>query len=106
MIVGKAAEVQLDNSYFGAIVQYPNQFGEVCDYTDYIAKAHQAGVLVGVASDLLALALLKTPGEMGADCAFGSAQRFGTPMGFGGPAAGFFAITETVKRAFTISRHS
>ena len=100
VIVGKAAEVQLDNSYFGAIVQYPNQFGEVCDYTDYIAKAHQAGVLVGVASDLLALALLKTPGEMGADCAFGSAQRFGTPMGFGGPAAGFFAITETFKRAF------
>lgn len=100
VIVGKATEVQLDNSYFGAIVQYPNQFGEVCDYTDYIAKAHQAGVLVGVASDLLALALLKTPGEMGADCAFGSAQRFGTPMGFGGPAAGFFAITETFKRAF------
>ena len=100
VIVGKAAEVQLDNSYFGAIVQYPNQFGEACDYTDYIAKAHQAGVLVGVASDLLALALLKTPGEMGADCAFGSAQRFGTPMGFGGPAAGFFAITETFKRAF------
>ncbi|MBP5412520.1 MAG: aminomethyl-transferring glycine dehydrogenase [Bacteroidales bacterium] len=100
VIVGKATEVQLDNSYFGAIVQYPNQFGEVSDYTDYIAKAHQAGVLVGVASDLLALALLKTPGEMGADCAFGSAQRFGTPMGFGGPAAGFFAITETFKRAF------
>ncbi|MBO4738137.1 MAG: aminomethyl-transferring glycine dehydrogenase [Bacteroidales bacterium] len=100
VVLGKASEIQLDNTYFGAIVQYPNQYGEVCDYTDFIAKAHQAGVMVGVASDLMALALLKTPGEMGADCAFGSAQRFGTPMGFGGPAAGFFAITETFKRAF------
>lgn len=100
VVIGKANEVVLDNTYFGAIVQYPNQYGEVCDYTEFIAKAHEAGVFVGVASDLMALVMLKTPGEMGADCAFGSAQRFGTPMGFGGPHAGFFAITETFKRAF------
>ena len=100
IVVGKASEVVLDKSYFGAFVQYPNQFGEVCDYTEFISKAHEQGIFVGVATDLMALALLKTPGEMGADCAFGSNQRFGLPMGFGGPHAGFFAMTETFKRAF------
>lgn len=100
IVVGKASEVVLDNTYFGAFVQYPNQWGEVNDYTDFIAKAHEQGVFVGVATDLMALAVLKTPGEMGADCAFGSAQRFGIPMGFGGPAAGFFAIQEAFKRTF------
>ncbi|MBP5515709.1 MAG: aminomethyl-transferring glycine dehydrogenase [Bacteroidales bacterium] len=100
IVVGKASEIQLDNTFFGAIVQYPNQFGEVADYTDFIAKAHELGIFVGVATDLMALALLKTPGEMGADCAFGSNQRFGLPMGFGGPHAGFFAVTEAFKRSF------
>ena len=100
IVVGKASEVVLDNTYFGAFVQYPNQWGEVNDYTDFIAKAHEKGIFVGVATDLMALAVLKAPGEMGADCAFGSAQRFGIPMGFGGPSAGFFAITEDFKRTF------
>ena len=100
VVTGDARKVELDGSYFGAIVQYPGQFGEVCDHTEFIAKAHEKGIFVGVASDLMALALLKAPGEMGADCVFGSAQRFGTPMGFGGPHAAFFAITEAFKRAF------
>ena len=100
IVTGKPAEVQLDNTFFGAVVQYPDQFGEVNDYTDFIAKAHELGIFVGVATDLMALALLKTPGEMGADCAFGSNQRFGLPMGFGGPHAGFFAVTEAFKRSF------
>lgn len=100
IVVGDARKIELDKSFFGAIVQYPNQFGEVNDYTEFIAKAHEQGLFVGVASDLMALALLKAPGEMGADCVFGSAQRFGTPLGFGGPSAAFFAITETFKRAF------
>lgn len=100
IVVGKAEEITFDSSFFGAIVQYPNQFGAVCDYSDFIAKAHAQGVFVGMATDLMTLALLKTPGEMGADCAFGSSQRFGLPMGFGGPHAGFFAITEAFKRSF------
>lgn len=100
IVVGKAAEIQLDNTFFGAFVQYPNQFGEVADYTEFIAKAHELGIFVACATDLMALALLKAPGEMGADCAFGNVQRFGIPMGFGGPGAGFFAVTEAFKRAF------
>ena len=100
IVVGKASEIQLDKSFFGAFVQYPNQYGDVCDYTEFIAKAHELGIFVGVATDLMALALLKAPGEMGADCAFGNVQRFGIPMGYGGPGAGFFAVTEDFKRAF------
>lgn len=100
IVTGKAAEFVPDDSYFGAFVQYPNQFGEVCDYTDFIAKCHEKNVFVGMATDLMALAVLKTPGEQKADCVFGSAQRFGIPMGFGGPAAGFFAFTEAFKRTF------
>ena len=100
IVVGKPSEITLDNSFFGAIIQYPNQFGEVTDYTAFIAKAHELGIFVGMATDLMALALLKTPGEMGADCAFGSNQRFGLPMGFGGPHAGFFAVADAFKRTF------
>lgn len=100
IVTGKAAQTELDGSFFAAFVQYPNQFGEATDWTAFIASCHEKGIFVGMATDLLALALLKTPGEMGADCAIGSAQRFGIPMGFGGPAAGFFAFTENFKRAF------
>ena len=100
IVTGKPAEIKLDNTFFGAVVQYPDQFGEVNDYTGFIAKAHELGIFVGMATDLMALALLKTPGEMGADCAFGCNQRFGLPMGFGGPHAGFFAVTEAFKRSF------
>ena len=100
IVTGKAAQVELDGSYFAAFVQYPNQFGEAQDWSEFIAKCHEKGIFVGMETDLMALAMLKTPGEMGADCAFGNAQRFGTPMGFGGPHAGFFAFTEAFKRAF------
>ena len=100
IVTGKAAQTELDASYFAAFVQYPNQFGEAQDWSAFIAACHAKGIFVGMATDLMALALMKTPGEMGADCAFGSAQRFGIPMGFGGPAAGFFAFTDAFKRAF------
>ena len=100
IVTGKIADMDLDGGYFGVIVQNPNQYGEITDYTDFIAKAHEKGIFVGMATDLMALALVKTPGEMGADCAFGSTQRFGLPMGFGGPHAGFFAITDAFKRSF------
>ena len=100
VVTGKAAQTELDGSYFAAFVQYPNQFGEAQDWTGFITKCHEKGIFVCMATDLMALALMKTPGEMGADCAVGNAQRFGLPMGFGGPHAGFFAFTDAFKRQF------
>ena len=100
VVVGKASEIQLDATYFGAILQYPNQWGEITDYTQFIADAKAKGIFVGMSADLMALALLKAPGELGADCVFGTTQRFGIPMGFGGPSAAYFACTEAFKRAF------
>jgi glycine dehydrogenase len=89
----------IDNTkYCGAILQYPNNDGSVEDYRSFIDKIHQAGGLVVMATDLLALTLLTPPGELGADIAVGSAQRFGVPMGFGGPHAAFFATKDEFKR--------
>lgn len=79
---------------FGAIVQYPAANGEVRDYEDFTAAAHSRGALVTVAADILSLALLKAPGEWGADIVVGSTQRFGIPMGFGGPQAGYLATKD------------
>lgn len=100
IVTGKAADFVPSEEFFGAFVQYPDQFGEVNDYTGFVAKCHEKGIFVGMATDLMALAILKTPGEIGADCAFGNVQRFGLPLGYGGPHAGFFAITEDFKRTF------
>jgi glycine dehydrogenase len=83
-----------DERVFGALVQYPDETGQVMDLRGFIAQAHEQGVRVAVATDLLALALLTPPGEMGADVVFGNSQRFGVPMGFGGPHAAFFAARE------------
>lgn len=99
VVVGDHTKVDLtDAALFGALVQYPATDGETIDYTAFIASAHELGITVAVASDLLALTLLKSPGEMGADVVVGSAQRFGVPMGYGGPHAGFFATKESNKR--------
>ncbi len=87
------------NDCFGALLQYPGDTGEVRDLTSAIASLKAAGAVVAVASDLMAQVLLKSPGEMGADIALGSAQRFGVPMGFGGPHAAFFATREAYVRA-------
>ncbi len=84
---------------FGALFQYPNDHGEVADLTPHIAAVKAAGGVSAVATDLLALVLLKSPGDMGADIAFGSAQRFGVPLGFGGPHAAFFATRDEHKRS-------
>ncbi|MDR2935791.1 MAG: glycine dehydrogenase (aminomethyl-transferring), partial [Rikenellaceae bacterium] len=83
---------------FGAIVQYPAADGEVRDYAAFTGKAHAAGVMVTAAADILALALLKSPGEWGADVVVGSTQRFGIPMSFGGPHAGYLATKDVFKR--------
>ena len=83
---------------FGLLVQYPDTTGDIRDFADLFARAHAAGAYCVVATDLLALTLLKAPGEFGADVAVGSAQRFGVPLGFGGPHAGFFATRDELKR--------
>ncbi len=98
LILGKFNEFTFTPEVFGAIVQYPNQFGEVNDYKDFASKAKANGSFVAASCDIMSLALLVPPGEWGADCAVGSVQRFGLPMGFGGPAAGFFACKEDFKR--------
>lgn len=100
LVTGKTDEFVPSEEFFGAFVQYPDGFGEVRDYTDFVTHCHEKGVFVAMATDLMALAVLKTPGEMKADCSFGNSQRFGLPLGFGGPHAGFFAITEEFKRNF------
>lgn len=86
------------DSLFGILLQYPNNSGNITDYQPIIEAAHEKGVMVVVATDLLALTLLKPPGEMGADVVVGSSQRFGVPMGYGGPHAAFFATKEDFKR--------
>ncbi len=98
VIVGPISEVG-NHDIFGALLQYPGATGEVLDLTDAIDQVHEKKALVAVASDLLSLTLLKPPGEMGADLVVGSAQRFGVPMGFGGPHAGFLAARDQFKRS-------
>lgn len=84
---------------FGAIVQYPAANGEVRDYAEFTAKAHEKEILVTASVDIMALALLKSPGEWGADIVVGSTQRFGIPMGYGGPSAGYMATKDAYKRS-------
>ena len=98
LVFGNYKKAQLDNSYFGAIVQYPNNAGSIEDYREFINQVHNVGGFVVMATDLLALTLLTPPGELGADVAVGSAQRFGVPLGFGGPHAAFFSAKDEFKR--------
>src|SRR6266853_1200340 len=86
------------NTVFGALVQYPATDGAIYDYTEFVRQGHEAGALVVVAADILALTLLKPPGEFGADVAVGNTQRFGVPLGFGGPHAAYFATRDEFKR--------
>ena len=98
LVIGKLDDYK-DGEFFGALLQYPNDNGEVRDLTDVIASLKAKGATVAVATDLMALVLLKSPGAMGADIALGSSQRFGIPMGFGGPHAAFFATREAYVRS-------
>jgi glycine dehydrogenase len=98
VIVGDWRDHRFDDRTFGALIQYPTTDGAVVDYRELCERAHKAGALVTVATDLLSLALLTPPGEWGADVAVGNSQRFGVPMGFGGPHAGFFATRDEFKR--------
>lgn len=98
LVFGDYKTADIDNSYFGALVQYPNDKGSIEDYRNFIETVHNAGAYVAMATDLLALTLLTPPGELGADVALGSAQRFGVPLGFGGPHAAFIASSDDFKR--------
>src|SRR6516164_1076824 len=89
---------KFDDTVFGALVQYPATDGAIYDYANFVRQAHNAGALVVVAADVLALTLLKPPGEFGADVAIGNTQRFGVPLGFGGPHAAYFATRDEFKR--------
>ena len=99
VVVGDWRQASLGPEVFGVLIQYPGSSGEVGDYSQLVRAAHEAGALVVFAADLLALTLLKTPGEWGADVAVGSAQRFGVPLGFGGPHAAYFATRDAFKRS-------
>lgn len=98
VVRGNYEDAEFDESFFGALVQYPAASGQIRDYSGFTAKVHDAGALVGVAADLMSLAILTPPGEWGADIVVGSNQRMGLPMSFGGPHAGYFATRDELKR--------
>ena len=98
LVFGDYKTASIDKSFFGAIVQYPNDKGSIEDYREFIHEVHSNNAFVVMATDLLALTLLTPPGELDADCAVGSAQRFGVPLGYGGPHAAFFAAKDEFKR--------
>ena len=98
LIIGNPYKFEFTEKVFGSIVQYGDKYGEIHDYTSFIEKAHQGGAVVALIADIMSLLMLKSPVEMSADMALGSTQRFGIPMGFGGPHAAYFAVTEKYKR--------
>ena len=98
VVVGNHETFAFSDKVFGALVQYPDTFGAIHDYSSFAEKVHAAGAMLTVATDLLALTLIQPPGEFGADIAVGSAQRFGVPLGYGGPHAAFFATRDEFKR--------
>ena len=99
LVVGNHENFDFSTDFFGAILQYPGKFGQVNDYAGFIAKAKANEIKVAVAADILSLVKLTPPGEMGADVVVGTSQRFGIPMGYGGPHAAFFATKEEFKRS-------
>ena len=98
IIFGDANSIELSNEFFGAIVQYPNAYGEIYDYSEFTSFAKDLDIQVSVIADIMSLVLLKSPGSWGADVVVGSTQRFGVPMSYGGPHAAFFACKDSHKR--------
>lgn len=98
LVVGNHRTFEFSEDFYGALLQYPAKYGEVFNYADFVAKANAAGIKVAVAADILSLVLLTPPGEFGADVVVGTTQRFGIPLGYGGPHAGFFATKDEYKR--------
>ena len=98
IVFGDANSIELSNEFFGAIVQYPNAYGEIYDYSEFTSSAKNLDIQVSVIADIMSLVLLKSPGSWGADVVVGSTQRFGVPMSYGGPHAAFFACKDSHKR--------
>ncbi len=98
LVIGDHREVNLSDEFFGALLQYPAADGEIFDYQEFMAAAENHDVQVAVAADIMSLVLLRPPGDWGAKAVVGTTQRFGIPLGFGGPHAAFFATTEDYKR--------
>ncbi len=98
LVVGNHEEFAFGNDFFGALLQYPGKHGQVNDYSDFVAKAKENEIRTAVAADILSLVLLTPPGEWGVDVVVGTTQRFGIPLGYGGPHAAFFATREEYKR--------
>ena len=99
LVVGDHKEFSFSNEFYGALVQYPGKYGEVFDYGAFVAQANDNGIKVAFAADILSLVKLKAPGELGADVVVGTTQRFGIPLGYGGPHAAYFATKEQYKRS-------
>ena len=99
LVVGNHKEFSFSNEFYGALVQYPGKYGEVFDYGAFVAQANDNGIKVAFAADILSLVKLKAPGELGADVVVGTTQRFGIPLGYGGPHAAYFATKEQYKRS-------
>jgi glycine dehydrogenase len=98
IVKGIFSQIEFDDTFFGALVQYPMKHGKVVDFSGFVRKAHQSGVKVAVAADLMALVLLTPPGQWDADAVIGTTQRFGLPLAYGGPHAGYFATRADYKR--------
>ena len=98
LVIGNHQEFDLTPDYFGALLQYPGKYGQVHDYSDFVKKAQDNDIKVAVAADILSLVMLTPPGEWGVDVVVGTTQRFGIPLGYGGPHAAFFATKEAYKR--------
>lgn len=99
LVVGNHENFDFSEEFFGAILQYPGKHGQIFDYTDFVAKANANNIKVAVAADILSLVKLKAPGEFGVDVVVGTSQRFGIPLGYGGPHAAFFATKDAYKRS-------
>ncbi|WP_417358204.1 aminomethyl-transferring glycine dehydrogenase [Flavobacterium sp.] len=99
LVIGNHEEFDFSEEFFGAILQYPGKYGQVYDYAGFIAKAKENEIKTAVAADILSLVKLTSPGELGADVVVGTTQRFGIPMGYGGPHAAYFATKEEYKRS-------
>ena len=99
LVIGNHEAFDFSEEFFGAILQYPGKHGQVYDYSDFVAKANENNIKVAVAADILSLVKLKAPAEFGVDVVVGTTQRFGIPLGYGGPHAGYFATKEAYKRS-------
>ena len=98
LIIGNHETFDFSTDFFGAIVQYPGKSGQIFDYTNFVKQAQAADIKIAFAADIMSLVSLKAPGEIGADVVVGTTQRFGIPLGYGGPHAGYFATKEAYKR--------